>query len=257
MTMKHQTKTVSAESENVITDVTFNSTTGILTFTQKNFYTGNTTTFTRDLSGIKLSIVKLNNQAELTTLEGDNTREEYKKTHLFLVPLSNSSTNNIYAEYIYVETSTNVWEFESIGSTEVDLTNYVLSSSLGDVAFSNDYTDLDNTPQSLSDLNNDLDVSSFTDNSDTKFTPKNHTHGNLENDGRFYDSAQGLLGVGGQTPASNQNVVTDSNGYITTESKNHTHTSSNITDLTTVNVVVTYSDNTTETLTLFKQTNNS
>lgn len=52
------------------------------------------------------------------------------------------------------------------------------------------------------------DVSQLTDNQNTQFTPKSHTHGNLQNDGQV-----------GSTTQANKNVVTDSNGKITTENK--------------------------------------
>lgn len=184
MTIKHTDKNISAEDANVITNVAFNDATGTLTFSQKNFYTEATTSFALDLSGVQLGVVTLNNQAALATLEADSTKEDYKKTHLFLVPLSNGGTNNIYEEYVYVETSSNTWEFEKIGSTALDLSNYI---------------------------------------------QKSQTSGLIKNDG-----------------------TVDTNSYSTTS---HTHTVSNITNLTPVSLVVTYTDNTTETLTLFKQNN--
>ena len=52
------------------------------------------------------------------------------------------------------------------------------------------------------------DVSQLTDTQNTQFTPKSHTHGNLQNNGQV-----------GSTVAPNKNVVTDSNGKITTENK--------------------------------------
>ena len=129
MTIKHTGKNISAESENVITDVTFNEATGVLTFSQKNFYNGNTTSFSRDLSGIQLGVVKLADQNALNTLKNDSTKEDYKKSHLFLVPLSGNNTEGVFAEYVYVETSTNVWDFERLGSTELNLSNYIQKSN--------------------------------------------------------------------------------------------------------------------------------
>ena len=177
MTIKHTGKNISAESENVITDVTFNEATGVLTFYQKNFYDGSTTSFSRDLSGVQLGVVKLADQNALNTLKNDSTKEDYKKSHLFLVPLSGNNTEGVFAEYVYVETSTNVWDFERLGSTELNLTNYIQKS---------------NTP------------------------------GFVKNDGTI------------------DNL-----------------TSNNITDMDTVTITVTYTDNTTDTLTLFKQISNS
>ena len=54
------------------------------------------------------------------------------------------------------------------------------------------------------------DASDLTDNSNTAFTPKSHTHGNLQDDGK--------IKISGTTQAS-KNVVTDSSGKITTEDK--------------------------------------
>ena len=131
MTIKHTGKNISAESENIITNVTFNDATGVLTFYQKNLYNGNTTSFSRDLSGVQLGVVKLADQNALNTLKNDSTKEDYKKTHLFLVPLSGNNTEGVFAEYVYVETSTNVWDFERLGSTELDLSDYINTAGSG------------------------------------------------------------------------------------------------------------------------------
>ena len=198
MTIKHTGKNISAESENVITDVTFNEATGVLTFYQKNFYDGSTTSFSRDLSGVQLGVVKLADQNALNTLKNDSTKEDYKKSHLFLVPLSGNNTEGVFAEYVYVETSTNVWDFERLGSTELNLSNYIQKS---------------NTP------------------------------GFVKNDGTI-----------------------DRNTYLTQHQDLswkadavHNHTSNDITDMDTVTITVTYTDNTADTLTLtlFKQISNS
>lgn len=196
MTIKHTGKNISAESENVITDVTFNEATGVLTFYQKNFYDGSTTSFSRDLSGVQLGVVKLADQNALNTLKNDSTKEDYKKSHLFLVPLSGNNTEGVFAEYVYVETSTNVWDFERLGSTELNLSNYI---------------------------------------------QKSQTNGLIKNDGTI-----------------------DRNTYLTQHQDLsgkadavHNHTSNDITDMDTVTITVTYTDNTTDTLTLFKQISNS
>lgn len=54
------------------------------------------------------------------------------------------------------------------------------------------------------------DVADLTDSSNTAFTPKSHTHGNLQNDGKIKISG---------TAQASKNVVTDANGNITTEDK--------------------------------------
>lgn len=78
------------------------------------------------------------------------------------------------------------------------------------------YTIKDGNTYDWKDLETDIfdnitipsDVSQLTDNQNTQFTPKSHTHGNLQNDGQV-----------GSTAQANKNVVTDSNGKITTENK--------------------------------------
>lgn len=161
MTIKHTGKNISAESENVITDVTFNEATGVLTFYQKNFYDGSTTSFSRDLSGVQLGVVKLADQNALNTLKNDSTKEDYKKSHLFLVPLSGNNTEGVFAEYVYVETSTNVWDFERLGSTELNLSNYIQKSQTNGLIKNdgtidrNTYVTASSIPTKTSDLTND------------------------------------------------------------------------------------------------------
>ena len=68
--------------------------------------------------------------------------------------VSNShGVNDIYDEYMYIN---NAWE--KIGSTAVDLTDYVKTNDLAYVAFTGDYDNLNNKPSipsNTSDLNND------------------------------------------------------------------------------------------------------
>lgn len=55
--------------------------------------------------------------------------EDISTTTIYLVPKSEAETNNAYDEYIYVSNS---WEF--IGSTEVDLTDYVMNTDYATVS---------------------------------------------------------------------------------------------------------------------------
>ena len=248
MTIKHTGKNISAESENVITDVTFNEATGVLTFYQKNFYNGNTTSFSRDLSGVQLGVVKLADQNALNTLKNDSTKEDYKKSHLFLVPLSGNNTEGVFAEYVYVETSTNVWDFERLGSTELNLTNYIQKSQTNGLIKNdgtidtNTYATASSIPTKTSDLTNDSGFLT-SHQSLTNYIQKSQTNGLIKNDGTI-----------------------DRNTYLTQHqdlsgkaNAVHNHTSNDITDMDTVTITVTYTDNTTDnlTLTLFKQTSNS
>lgn len=99
--------------------------------------------------------------------------------------------------------------------------------------FSGSYNDLSNKPtipSKISDLTNDsdfiekssttglvkndgsIDTTTYVNTNDSRLsdarTPTNHTHGNLQNDGKV-----------GTSNNANKNVVTDSNGKITTENK--------------------------------------
>ena len=84
------------------------------------------------------------------------------------------------------------------------------------------------------------------------YASKGHNHGNIQNGGTIGTTA-------------NLPLITTTNGAITTGNfgtsantfaeGNHTHNSLNISDMETTTVTVTYIDNTTETLTLFTQTN--
>ena len=109
--------------------------------------------------------------------------------------ISTSSTNGLVKNDGSIDTNTYL-------TTHQDISGKANINDLGATAFSNDYTDLDNKPSIPSD------VSDLTDTNNTQFTPKSHTHGNLQNDGS----------VGTSNNAS-KNVVTDSNGKITTEAK--------------------------------------
>lgn len=62
---------------------------------------------------------------------------------IYLVPIDESGgpADNVYEEYIWVN---NAWEM--IGTTEMDLTNYVQFSDLATVATSGSYADLSNKP---------------------------------------------------------------------------------------------------------------
>ena len=83
-----------------------------------------------------------------------------------------------------------------------DISGKANTNDLSAVAFSNDYDDLDNKPTIPSD------VSDLSDNNNATFTPKSHSHGNLQNNGQV-----------GSTVQASKNVVTDANGLITTENK--------------------------------------
>ena len=63
---------------------------------------------------------------------------------IYLVPKQTAQTDNIYDEYINTDGTSQGWEL--IGTTEIDLTNYVQFSDLSTVATSGDYDDLIDKP---------------------------------------------------------------------------------------------------------------
>jgi len=63
---------------------------------------------------------------------------------IYLVPKTTTEVDNIYDEYINTDGTSQGWEL--IGTTEIDLTNYVQFSDLSAVATSGDYDDLIDKP---------------------------------------------------------------------------------------------------------------
>jgi hypothetical protein len=63
---------------------------------------------------------------------------------IYLVPKQTAQTDNVYDEYINTDGTSQGWEL--IGTTEIDLTNYVQFSDLSTVATSGDYDDLIDKP---------------------------------------------------------------------------------------------------------------
>lgn len=74
---------------------------------------------------------------------------------IYLVP-NTGTTPNIYDEYIYVSNA-----FEKIGTTEIDLTNYVQFTDIATVATSGSYNDLSDKPTiPVSQVNSDWNATS-------------------------------------------------------------------------------------------------
>ena len=255
MTIKHTGKNISAESENVITDVTFNEATGVLTFYQKNFYDGSTTSFSRDLSGVQLGVVKLADQNALNTLKNDSTKEDYKKTHLFLVPLSGNNTEGVFAEYVYVETSTDVWDFERLGSTELNLSNYIQKSQTNGLIKNDGTINTNNydTASSIQTKKNDLTNDSgflTSHQSLTNYIQKSQTSGLVKNDGtidrtnylsslpshnhddRYYTETEIDTALNGKANSSHLHSISDINNLsIPTKTSDLTNDSGFLTSL--------------------------
>ena len=255
MTIKNTDKNVSAENhEDVVVNASLNN--GILTLIRKNLYDESTSAQKNievDLSDHKLKL-KVITQARLNALKTSTNLDDIKEreSYIFLVSFS-ADEEGVYREYIWIEDDE---DFEVIGSTRVDLSNYVqksdiennltttasdkvldarqgkvLADSKADSVHTHttsDVTDFPTIPSKTSDLTNDGadGTNVFVSNNDSRLsdarTPTSHTH--------------------------TKSNITDFS---------HSHSSSNITDMAAVTVTITYTDNTTETLTLFKQVNNS
>lgn len=100
--------------------------------------------------------------------------QDISTTTIYLVPKSTSETNNIYDEYIYVS---NNWE--KIGDTQIDLSNYVttsmLNTALANYTTTNDLTTLLNTKQNVINSSNKLNADLVDDsNSTNKFFSGNY-----------------------------------------------------------------------------------
>lgn len=77
-------------------------------------------------------------------------------THTIYFKSNSSSGNNVYDEYMYINSN---WEL--IGSTQIDLTPYALSANLATVATSGDYDDLTDAPIAETDTNVEDMLDSF------------------------------------------------------------------------------------------------
>lgn len=115
------------------------------------------------------------------------------------------------------------YNWELIDSVSLDVSGKANTSDLSDVAFSGDYDDLTDKPTIP------VDVSDLTDTQNTAFTPKTHTHNEYL-------------------------TKTTADTYYQAIGSSSAITSSDLTDVETVEVVVTYTDNSTETLVLLAQT---
>ena len=303
MTIKNTDKNVSAENhEDVVVNASFNN--GILTLIRKNLYDESTSAQKNievDLSDHKLKLKVLLSEDELDALkistDPDDIRD--RESYIFLVPFS-ADEEGVYREYIWIEDDE---DFEIIGSTRVDLSNYVQKSDIANNLTTTTSGKVLDARQGKALADSKADSShTHTKSNITDFA---HSHGYINNDGTFdkdngtaptTDYTNRVLGV--RTGSDNTikaytkirdttvshegalaNIIPTGNsfdqsainsaintkiGTINTNISNkadatHNHSSSNITDMAAVTVTITYADadNTTETLTLFKQVNNS
>ena len=129
-----------------------------------------------------IKIDTANSQGKPSTTASSSTMNT-----IYLVK-NGSGLDDNYDEFITVRSGTSsnyTYAWEKIGTTSLDLSNYIQKGSGTNILLVNGT----NTPQS-------------------SFATSGHTHGNLQNNGQV-----------GSTAQANYNVVTDSNGKITTEAK--------------------------------------
>lgn len=147
MTIKHMNKNISAEKAQVVTNIT-SSPNGLLV-TKTNLHDEASVSDAIDLTGTKLHLMILNSDNDLDLLadcDTDNKLEslnnyfegeyqisfdsleqlnDYIQSKMFLVEDSTSrEEDNIYNEYIWMN-----GDFELIGTTRIDLTNYIQKSN--------------------------------------------------------------------------------------------------------------------------------
>lgn len=106
------------ESDIPVNTSDLNNDSGFITNTVNdllNYYKKNETFTKQEVNDLISAITTLDLQVVQTL-----PTEDISTTTIYLVPKSTAETNNAYDEYIYIS---NNWEF--IGSTEVDLTDYV------------------------------------------------------------------------------------------------------------------------------------
>ena len=209
MTIKNTDKNVSAENhEDVVVNASFNN--GILTLIRKNLYDESTSAQKNievDLSDHKLKLqVITQNELDALKISTDPDDIRDREAYIFLVPF-NTDEEDVYKEYIWIEDDE---DFEIIGSTRINLSNYIQKSNTSGV------------------IKNNGDI-----------LPIDNTSGGTGSSTNLITSGAVNAGLNGKA------------------SSIHNHSSSNITDMAAITVTITYTDNTTETLKLFKQVNNS
>lgn len=113
--------------------------------------------------------------------------QDISTSTIYLVPKQTAQTENIYDEYINTDGTSQGWEL--IGTTEIDLTNYVQFSDLSAVATSGDYDDLIDKPTIPTD-----------------FVPKS-TGGTFEGDLRIEKTNTGTTNVNSVLRLGNDKAV--------------------------------------------------
>lgn len=132
----------------------FNNDVGFIVNTVNNLtnYYKKDDTYTKTEVNNLISGVSTMNVSVVSTLPATGNA-----TTIYLVPKATSETQNIYDEYLYVNS-----KWEKIGDTEIDLTNYALKSEL---------------PTKTSDLTNDSDFVT-----DSSYVHTDNNYSNTEKD---------------------------------------------------------------------------
>ena len=136
--------TVKAVNDSDITDSTYDAFSYLITYNKNAF--ASTTSVTNQINEA------LSNITSFDTAVVQSLPASGNENTIYFTP-NNHGANDAYDEYMYISSN-----WEHIGSTAVDLSNYVQTSCLAYVAFSGDYANLNNTPvipSNVSDLTND------------------------------------------------------------------------------------------------------
>lgn len=132
MTIINQKKHISSEVDEK-TFIGAQLSNGVLTFLRKDFYNNETaSSISLDLKSIKLRVKKTTTEhlEELTNATSDSLKQE-RETNLFLTPLSGTGEEGVWREHVWVEGENGeAGRFEVIGSTRLDLENYLLKTKV-------------------------------------------------------------------------------------------------------------------------------
>lgn len=170
---------------------------------------------TSDLSTVATtgSYTDLSNKPSYTATVTSSTNGAYKIGSINIsgssVDIYGKDTDTHQSLTNYVQKSATTGLLTNDGSVNTTILSNVQNISqtvegLSTVASTGNYDDLDNKPSIPSD------VSELSDNNNTAFTPKSHTHGIMQNNGVLLIN---------NVPQTNKNVVTGSGGGITVEDK--------------------------------------
>ena len=206
---------------------------------------------------------------------------------LYLVKIASDKKDN-YDEFITVRAGTSgsyTYSWQYVGESSIELSNYIQKSqttglvrndgTIDTNTYLTQHQDISNYVQKSSTnglIKNDgtIDSNSYlTSNDITNYVQKSQTPGLIKNDGTidqntYLTSHQDISNYVQKSSTAglikNDGTI-DTNTYLTSHQDitgkadaNHTHTVSDITDLDVVEAVVTYEDDSTETLLLIKQT---